>query len=175
MLQAATKLFYRAGIHQTGIDLIIAEAGVAKASFYDHFKSKDELIAAYVHDRDRWFKGWFGGELARGPSEPRARLAHALEIVGQFTREPSFCGCAFIAAIEEIQDRAHPARQAAEANKAAMRGMLVDLAREAGLPEAEKVGAALMLLIDGVLIAARQGGSEEAMAHARWTLAKMIG
>src|SRR4051812_237735 len=53
LLDTATRLFYAEGIHAVGIDRIIAEAGVAKATFYNHFPSKDDLVLAYVQDQDR--------------------------------------------------------------------------------------------------------------------------
>ena len=58
ILATASRLFYAQGFHSTGIDLIIAEAGVAKMSLYQHFRSKDELISAFLLRRDEFWCGW---------------------------------------------------------------------------------------------------------------------
>lgn len=165
ILAAAVDLFYREGLRTTGIDRIIAEAGVAKASFYEHFESKDALMEAYVGARsaafDVWFQEWmtarFGGAQP-GPAPSitgREQLLATIEAVAEFASAPEFRGCAFIGVTEQIDDASHPARAAAECHRAKVRDSLVGWARVAGAPDPERLGLSLSMLVDGLLVAAR--------------------
>ena len=168
ILTAAVDLFYREGLRTTGIDRIIAEAGVAKASFYEHFESKDALMEAYVRVRaaafDEWFDAWMAARfegLPAGAAMPgeRERLLASVDAVADFTRRPDFLGCAFIGAVEQIDDASHPARKAAEGHRQKLRASLAALADGAGSPDPEQLGLSLLMLADGLMVAARAAKS----------------
>ena len=75
LLDTATRLFYEAGIHAVGIDRIIAEAGVAKATFYNHFPSKDDLVVAYIEEQDRLGRAAVVTDSSSGSTiSPRTKL-----------------------------------------------------------------------------------------------------
>ncbi len=74
ILATATDLFYKEGVQNVGIDRIIAESGVAKMSLYNNFKSKDELIAAYLQQQDENWGNWFTRRVEEIATDPRERL-----------------------------------------------------------------------------------------------------
>jgi AcrR family transcriptional regulator len=169
ILAAAVELFYREGIRTTGIDRVIAEAGVAKASFYEHFETKDALVAAYVQARsaafEAWFHAWiidrFGTAEAATPADAQLRLLAIIDAIAEFASSPEFCGCAFIGVVEQIDDASHPARQAAEHHREKVRSELVTLATIAGATDSQQLGLALSMLADGLLIAARAAATPD--------------
>src|SRR6266508_4830585 len=93
ILDTASELFYRDGYQAVGIDTIIARSGVAKMTLYRHFRSKDDLIAAYLEDANQQFWTWF--EAALGQGNPREQLTALFEGVQQLDASPSCYGCKF--------------------------------------------------------------------------------
>src|SRR5437868_6751707 len=113
ILKAADTLFYSRGIRATGIDEIIAVAGVAKASLYKHFVTKDALIAAYVSRRDELWREDFERRLRDGDCSPRERLLRVFDLLQKWFRTKAFRGCAFINASVELADSRHAGHRAA--------------------------------------------------------------
>ncbi len=167
ILDAADALFYSQGIHRTGIDEIIATAGVAKASLYKHFESKDALIAAYVARRDEEWREAFERRLREGDHTPRERLLRVFDLLGEWFRTRAFRGCAFINASVELADARHAGHVAAVRNKRALRAMLTDLARQARLAHPERVADQLAMLADGAIVTAAMERDAGAAARAR--------
>src|SRR4030081_2704039 len=95
LLDAADELFYAEGVHVVGIDRIIERAGVAKASLYSTFGSKDELIRAYLATRHTARKTRIEKKLALCAS-PRERLLAIFDVLGELVAEPRYRGCAFL-------------------------------------------------------------------------------
>ncbi|MEV0587824.1 TetR/AcrR family transcriptional regulator [Nonomuraea sp. NPDC050310] len=151
IMATASALFYAEGIHAVGIDRIIAEAGVAKATFYHHFPSKDELVRAYIEDQGRLQRAAIAGVPGDGPRE---RLLALYDALGEWSRQPGFRGCMFINAAAEYPDPAHPVRQAVAAQRAWFRSTVRDLVAAAGHPEAERIASILVLLRDGLAVGA---------------------
>src|SRR5258708_34708744 len=96
LVDRALELFYRHGFHATGIDRILAEAGVAKMTLYKHFKSKDELILAALTRRDEKFRTWFMREVERRGRTPRERLLVVFDILAAWVQSRQFRGCMFV-------------------------------------------------------------------------------
>src|SRR5580698_11114603 len=94
LLAAANELFYREGVHTVGIDRVIERAGVAKASLYNTFGSKDELVRAYLDGRHAEMAGRITRALGRYDT-PRDRLLGVFEAQGEVFAQPGFRGCAF--------------------------------------------------------------------------------
>jgi len=153
LLAAADDLFYREGVHVVGIDRVIERAGVAKASLYNTFGSKDELVRAYLEGRHRAIAERVTGGLAAYPT-PRAKILGVFDIQGQRYAEPTFRGCPFVAATAEAPPES-PAVAAADGYRAWVRGLFTDLAREAGAADPETLGRQLHMLYDGTAISAR--------------------
>ncbi|WP_157250719.1 TetR/AcrR family transcriptional regulator [Nonomuraea typhae] len=149
ILETATRLFYAEGIRAVGIDRIIAEAGVAKATFYHHFPAKDDLVTAYVDDQARMQR-----ELAdRLPAAPpRDKLLMIFERLGEAGSNPAYRGCPFINAAAEFPDRAHPVRRAVAAYRRWFGDLMLGLLKEAEHATPERTADILMIVRDGVAV-----------------------
>jgi AcrR family transcriptional regulator len=165
LLAAADELFYEEGVNTVGIDRVIERAGVAKASLYSVFGSKDELIRAYLEQRHAVRRQRIEEGLARYDT-PRARLLGLFDLLGELYARPGSRGCAFINAGVEAPPGG-VIDQATRAYRGWLRDLFVGLAREAGASDPEGLGAQLMLLYDGTSVGARLAGGAEAARAAK--------
>lgn len=140
ILSASQRLFRDQGIPGTGMDQLSAAAQVSKRTAYQHFTSKDELVAEYLR---RFDPEVMPGVFDRADLNPRERLLAAFEMP---TSTPL---CPYIAAAVELHDPQHPASQCARDYKTAIAARLAETAREAGVTNPEQLGEQLALLIDG--------------------------
>ncbi|WP_323095421.1 TetR/AcrR family transcriptional regulator [Intrasporangium sp. YIM S08009] len=151
LLEAASRLFYREGINGVGVDRILAEAGVTRATMYRHFTGKEALVAAYLQSEDETIRGYFtAAEATGGP--PRELLGRVVDAVADDVSRYHTRGCPFINAAAEFPDAASPVRQIVTAHRAWFRQTLTDLARAAGSPDPGATAAALVLLRDAALV-----------------------
>jgi AcrR family transcriptional regulator len=148
LLDTATRLFYAEGIHAVGIDRIIAEADVAKATFYSHFPSKDDLVLAYIEDQDR-----IGREaVAALPKEaPREMIRAIMGRISEAAVAGGFRGCPFLNAAAEYPDPRSPVRQAIDARRAWYRDTVRKLLAADGDPAPSVTAALLVAVSDGLL------------------------
>jgi AcrR family transcriptional regulator len=174
ILHAADELFYRRGVRNVGIDEIIAVAGVAKASLYKHFESKDALVAEYLRQRNARWLAWFVEAVERSADDPRERLLAVFQILEEWLAGPDFRGCAFQNAAVELADRRHEGHAAALANKQAVRAYLKELAARAGLRDPAAVSEELAVLAEGATILALLEGSPAAGRAARRAAATLL-
>jgi AcrR family transcriptional regulator len=149
IFETATRLFYAEGVHAVGIDRIIAEAGVAKATFYHHFPSKDDLVRAYVVEQSHRQRRNAEESTA---ATPRETLLTAFEQMCQFGTEPTYRGCPFINTAAEYPDPAHPVRQAIDEHREWNRRLFHDLLVADGHPDPAGAAEILMLLKDGLAV-----------------------
>jgi AcrR family transcriptional regulator len=163
LLAAANELFYAEGVHTVGIDRVIEKAGVAKASLYNTFGSKDELVRAYLQGRHARMTARITRHV-EGRQGARARLLAVFEAQAELFAEPGFRGCAFAMATAE----AHSAvvDQAAGDYRAWVRSLLTGLAREAGAADPGLLGLQLHMLYDGASQSARMDHAPAAAAAA---------
>ncbi|MEM8924065.1 MAG: TetR family transcriptional regulator [Actinomycetota bacterium] len=159
ILDAAAGLFYERGFGAVGIDRIIAEAGVAKASLYAHFASKDDLVVAYLERSNAAFWGWIDGAVD-ADADPADVLIGIFEVVEQQATSPDCLGCTFQVTAAEFPDPAHPAHVVAMAHKQAALDWFERLAREAGLRDPEALAAHLLVVMDGAWAATRMFGPD---------------
>src|SRR6266702_6090226 len=124
LLAAANELFYAEGVHTVGIDRVIERAGVAKASLYNTFGSKDELVRAYLEGRHERISARITRYLERY-GDPRDRLLGVFEAQGEVFAESGFRGCAFVSASAESPGEA--VSRAAEDYRGWVRGLLTGL------------------------------------------------
>jgi len=163
ILTVASDLFYREGIRAVGIDRIIAEAGVAKASLYANFRSKDDLVVAYLTLLRELWQAEVDAELAE-VGDPAAGIRRLFELVVDDFDDPGFRGCPFTNAATEHPDRAHPSRRVTDDYRAWLRQRFGDLARAAGLADPAGVAAELVLLYDGACVSAKLDDAGSARA-----------
>jgi AcrR family transcriptional regulator len=167
LLDAANELFYAEGVHTVGIDRVLERAGVAKASLYGTFGSKDELVRAYLEERSRRRQERITTRIARH-DDPRARILGIFELLGETARETSFRGCAFVnACAEGPSGPSTPARQVSSKQRAWTRDLFVRLATDLGARDPARLGRRLSLLYDGALVTAWMDSDPEAPLVAR--------
>jgi AcrR family transcriptional regulator len=149
VLATASRLFYAHGVRAVGVEWIVAESGVAKTSLYRHFKTKDELIGAFLEreDREFWVQ-WDEVVNAAGP-DPLRELMALLEWIGQRVTREGYRGCPQINVAAEFSDPDHPARKIRARHKAAMFERLKTLVSRIRVSHAEEVAYQLALLVDG--------------------------
>src|SRR6202012_1389616 len=152
LLAAASGLFYAEGVPTVGIDRVIERAGVAKASLYNTFGSKDELVRAYLEGRHARVAERITRYLERY-SDPRDRLLGVFEAQGELFAEQGFRGCAFVSASAESPGEA--VSRAADDYRGWVRGLLTGLAPGGGAAEPEKLGRQLHMIYDGASLSAR--------------------
>ncbi len=156
LLEIADDLFYSDGINSVGIDRIIADAGVTKATFYKQYGSKDTLILDYVTGRDQQIRAALE-ELEREAPDPSSALAALVDTVVSDTARPNFRGDPFINAAAEFPNPVHPAREAIAEHRDWFTGFLEALLRRAGHPQPGAAADEFYLLRDGAMAGAYAG------------------
>jgi AcrR family transcriptional regulator len=146
-------LFYQEGVQTVGIDRVIERAGVAKATLYSTFGSKDELIRAYLERRHKSLRERTMSAIERRAS-PRERLLAVFDVLSETVAARGFHGCAFVNASAEVQPGSMIYQTITE-HRGWLRGLLVDLARQAEADEPQRLAAQLQMLYDGVMTSAR--------------------
>jgi AcrR family transcriptional regulator len=165
LLAAANELFYAEGVHTVGIDRVIERAGVAKASLYSTFGSKDELVRAYLEGRYAKRQARVLERIEKYDA-PRDKILGLFDLLGELFAEPTFRGCAFMKASAEAPEGAS-VWGVCHDYRAWFLGLLTELARDAGAAEPEQVGRQLQLLHDGATFGATMDGAGERAADAR--------
>jgi AcrR family transcriptional regulator len=168
LLAAADELFYAEGVHVVGVDRIVERAGVTKASLYNIFGSKDELVRAYLEQHFRERQRRIARILA-AYNTPRERLLGVFAEIEGALASSQFRGCRFIRATAESLP-GEASEMVAEAYRTWLRTLFTDLAKAVGARDAKEFGRQLFLLYDGAAVAARmdqdRGGAAKAVRSA---------
>ena len=150
IISAASKLFYSEGIRAVSVDAVAEKAGLTKRTLYYHFRSKDDLVAAYLAARDQpnmaLFKRWF--DEARGdlPEKVQAIFHHLARKAGH----PKWKGCGFLRTSAELANLpGHPAIKIGAAHKKKFETWLRTTFEEAGIASAAPLARQILLLLDG--------------------------
>jgi AcrR family transcriptional regulator len=152
LLAAADELFYSEGVHTVGIDRVLERAGVAKASLYSTFGSKEELVRAYLLRRAESRQQRVLDRMARYHT-PRERIVAVFEVQAEFIRDPRYRGCAFINAQAE-GPRGEKITGACADTRAWLRGQFEALAAELGAASPAHLARQLSMIYDGVAVGA---------------------
>lgn len=164
VLATASALFYEHGVRAVGVDLVIERAGVAKASLYRHFRTKDDLVAAYLEREDHDFWGTWDAVRAEHPDDPADELAAHMSWIGERIGRPRYRGCPQINVAAEFADNDHPARQVAVTHKRELRRRLTDIAARLGVSHPKRLGGQLTVLVNGAFVSASIIEPDEAVA-----------
>lgn len=166
LLAAANELFYEEGVHTVGIDRVIERAGVAKASLYSTFGSKEELVRAYLAGRAEARQRRISERIARHDN-PRDRILAIFDSLGEQAALPTYRGCAFInASAEGPRGETKVTRTCAD-SRGWLRNLFTELTRDLGAADPEHLGRQLVLLYDGAIVGSSMDRDPGAAAEAR--------
>lgn len=167
IVDAASELFYQNGIRATGINTIISHSGVAKATFFHHFPSKNDLVIVWLQQpASRWFDR-IRTKLEARTESPHSRLLTFFDLLGEWFARDDFRGCALQNAAVETPEAAHPIRQLAHDSALEIQTYLRRLASDAGLPNPARTAEQLFLLTQGAIATAVATRSPDAAEVAR--------
>lgn len=173
ILDTAFRLFYARGIRAVGVDLIIAESGVAKATFYKHFPAKDELVLAYLDRVDGIWTGQLRAAAEAAGPEPVDQLVGMFDALSTACRRDGYRGCAFINAAAEAVPGT-PVHDRTVAHKQAVLAWVRDLATQAGAVDPDSLARSLTLLLDGGLSDGALAADPEAPVAAKAAARQLV-
>jgi AcrR family transcriptional regulator len=171
LLDAADRLFYQEGVRAVGIDRVLAEADAAKASLYQHFGSKDQLVASYLERKTEDARASIESYLAGTP--PSQRALKFFDWVVAWAESKDFRGCPLQHTVTELTDAAHPARAIVRDQRAWFAERLREWTTAAGVKDSKATARALMVLFDGAVAGSEVDGPQRA-SDARWMARKLL-
>lgn len=157
LLETASRLFYAEGIHAVGVDRLVKEASVTKATFYRHYPAKDDLVAAYLDRTEDGIRERVTAARA-STEDPLEALLAVIGVIGDATSASDFRGCEFLNAAAEYPDPENRVRGVIDEHRSWLHGVLAELTETVGHPDPAYAARALVLLVDGAL----QGGQFDA-------------
>jgi AcrR family transcriptional regulator len=162
VLATASELFYRCGVRAVGVDLIVAEAGVAKTSLYRHFRTKDDLIAAFLAREDHDFWRTWDSVASSHLDDPVGELDGQLDWIGERVARPGYRGCPQLNVAAEFPDGDHPARHVATAHKQELRRRLRGIAVRLNVDSPDELAGQLAVMINGAFVSSSLLSTDEA-------------
>jgi AcrR family transcriptional regulator len=164
ILDSAYELFSRRGIRAVGVDELIERAGVAKATFYHHYPSKDDLVLAFLKQREQlWTKEWVETEARQRGDAPEEQLLAIFDLFDEWFQREDFEGCSFVNVLLEFGgSNGHPFGQASAAHLKNVRSIVRTLAEEAGLRDPASFALSWHILMKGSIVQAGEGDREAA-------------
>jgi AcrR family transcriptional regulator len=172
LLSTASRLFYNEGIHSVGVDRLVTEAQVTRATFYRHYPGKDALVEAYLRAKHAELEAAVTDFTAE--DDARAALDALLEFIGYNVSLPNFRGCNFINAAAEFPDPSSPVRVAIDEHRQWFLKTVTALAARLGHPDPIQAGQTLVLLRDGAFAGAPLGDPEAIRAGMRQAAAQLF-
>ena len=164
ILDAAVEQYYADGIRAVSADRLIAAAHVSKVTFYRHFPSKSDLVAAYLQIRSDEEQSAVLAAREEHAGDPLAVLRWYADVVGQISCASGFRGCPFINAAAELPDGDHPGRQVIDAHRIWLTGQIAEILVETGTDSADAKAEQLMMLRDGAMVSGYVGNRPEQVA-----------
>jgi AcrR family transcriptional regulator len=163
ILESAYDLFSRRGIRAVGVEEVIERAAVAKATLYRHFPSKDDLVLAFLRQREQvWTHGWVEAEARKRGATPEDRLLAIFDLFDEWFHRHDFEGCSFINVLLETASLEHPVGRASAEHLENIRAVLRSLATEAGLRDVEEFARSFHILMKGSIVQAGEGDFDAA-------------
>ena len=167
ILETALVLFYAEGTRAVGIDRIIADANVAKMSFYRHFPSKADLVCAFLEERHKRWMHWFTTRFAERSFRRTPKLPVVADVLTEWFRGQNFHGCAFIKILAETTAENSRERKIAHAHKEELKLFLTGIAKLDGAKNPAETGSFALLIVEGAIVRAEMTGSSKPANDAR--------
>lgn len=169
LLQTASRLFCKEGIHATGIARIIEESGVSRRTLYMHYGSKENLLkAVFEAEASIWFR-WFDSDLPQMKCPPINRILALFDLMQNWFDSKDFYGCVFINAVAEHDKGNSWVQEIANKHREKINAKLQAMVAESGVRDPEMVTEKLSLLIDGTIVTAMVTGNGEIARIGRLT------
>lgn len=165
LVEAAMKVFYRNGFHNSGLDLIQSESGISRMTLYNHFKSKDELIVATLHRRDEFFRNQLMKFVDSHAQDPISRILAVFDYHEEWFNQDNFQGCMFVNASAEFCDPECQARRVSAEHKLEIVRYLVELCKAAKLNDPKELAEQINLLVEGSIVNAHVVGRVSNNSH----------
>ena len=171
-MAAASELFYKEGVTAVGIERVLDHAGVAKATLYSAFGSKEGLVRAYLRARHAATTERMARELEARYQTPKERLIGVFEVQGLSFTDPGFRGCAFLSTNAQVP----PGWVDEETSdyRAWIHQLFFDLAQQAGAKDPKTLAKQLVVLFDGAGISAWMDHDPSAETAARTVAAALV-
>jgi len=163
ILRTASELFYREGAHAVGVDLVVERAGVAKTSLYRHFRTKDDLIAAFLDREDEQFWQQWDDVAQRHQTDAQAELDAHMQWIGERVGRKNYRGCPQLNMAAEFPNAEHPARLVALSHKQELRHRLKAIADRLSVRHPDDLAAQLLLLVNGAFVSSQVVAADEAV------------
>lgn len=173
LLAAADELFYAEGVQSVGIDRVIERAGVAKASLYSTFGSKEELVRAYLEAMHERVLNRTRAAMREAGDDPVDQILAVFDAQASRFRGPAFHGCAFVMASAEARPNGK-IELATESFRADLKGLFVELSRKAGARDPETLASQLQMLYDGANLSVRLDGDPEIASAQRAAVTTLV-
>jgi AcrR family transcriptional regulator len=175
IMETASTLFYAEGIHAVGVDRVVSESGVAKATLYQHFRSKEELVAACLRQRSADWRRHLAEPILLRPGSPAARVAKVFDALSRSVAMPEFRGCPFINAAAEYPGEYGPVAEVIQSHRAEVRELFAELVAALGCTSRRnELVDQLVLLYDGTMISAQLDPKSKPHRSAKAAVARLL-
>jgi AcrR family transcriptional regulator len=172
IMATSYELFSRRGVRDVGVDEVIEQAGVAKATLYRHFPSKDELVLAFLERRERlWTQDFVFAQAKQRGDTPDEQLLAIFDVFDEWFRRDDFDACSFINVLLEMGS-AHPTGEASVRYLENIRAGVRELAEQAGIRDTDSFARSWHILMKGSIVSAAEGDAEAAQRAKR--LARLL-
>lgn len=174
LIQTANQLFYRHGFHATGIDTILMEAGIAKMTLYNHFTSKEDLIAQGLDVKSKNIMAWLSKGLEAHAVSERDKLFTIFDIYEQWFKSENFFGCMFAKAAGEFPNPDHPVHKVTSNHLAKLFDGLSNIATKAQINNPSGLAEQIVLLLEGSTSVAFTTGATISARRAKRTVIQLL-
>ncbi len=175
LIEAAIRLFCRQGIAASGIDAVISHSGVARMTLYNHFGSKDGLLAAALEEEGAAWRAWFFARLAQVEGAPKTRLLAIFDALGEWFAREDYFGCALMNAVAEYRNQNPVVLKVTQAHKRPVLEYIGALCEAAGAADAKALASQIDLLMDGAIVKALVGRDARPAQEARIIAEALLG
>ncbi|MGQ2966928.1 TetR/AcrR family transcriptional regulator [Methylophilus sp.] len=167
IIGTATSLFEAKGINACAVDMIINESGVARATMYRHFPSKDTLIIAFLRSKADAFFAWLNSGLVNQKGKPIDKLIALCNLVEEWISTPSFKGLPFHIGTIEFPEADHPVNQFSIALAKELQEFFTELAKDAGALDPVGLSQQIIMLFEGAALVERVAPGSNAAVKAK--------